>query len=73
MLSSWSLFRRSQYQKDLNISFFIDYGTLAVENALKVAMDWKVQKLMLFGSLVDIQKEFLDNTERKGQRAYACI
>lgn len=68
MLSSWSLFRRSQYQKDLNISFFIDYGTLAVENALKVAMDWKVQKLILFDSLVDIQKEFqvIRNVRGKG-------
>ncbi|MDR1471882.1 MAG: L-lysine 6-transaminase [Synergistaceae bacterium] len=25
--------------------FFVDYGTLAVENAFKVAMDWKVNKL----------------------------
>ncbi|MDR1966636.1 MAG: L-lysine 6-transaminase [Synergistaceae bacterium] len=28
-----------------NHLFFVDYGTLAVENAFKVAMDWKVQKL----------------------------
>lgn len=27
-----------------NHLFLIDYGTLAVENALKVAMDWKVRK-----------------------------
>ncbi len=27
-----------------NNLFFIDYGTLAVENALKAAMDWKVRK-----------------------------
>ena len=26
--------------------FFVDYGTLAVENAFKVAMDWKVRKLL---------------------------
>jgi L-lysine 6-transaminase len=26
--------------------FFVDYGTLAVENAFKVAMDWKVNKLL---------------------------
>jgi len=31
--------------------FFIDYGTLAVENALKVAMDWKVQKLIERGGI----------------------
>jgi L-lysine 6-transaminase len=29
--------------------FIIDYGTLAIENALKVAMDWKVQKNMAKG------------------------
>jgi L-lysine 6-transaminase len=29
--------------------FLVDYGTLAVENAFKVAMDWKVQKLMAKG------------------------
>ena len=26
--------------------FFVDYGTLSVENSLKVAMDWKVNKLL---------------------------
>jgi len=31
--------------------FFVDYGTLAVENAMKVAMDWKVQKLMEKGKI----------------------
>ncbi|TYP57578.1 L-lysine 6-transaminase [Thermosediminibacter litoriperuensis] len=29
--------------------FLIDYGTLAVENALKVAMDWKVRKNLARG------------------------
>lgn len=31
--------------------FFIDYGTLAIENALKVAMDWKVRKLLSRGKI----------------------
>jgi len=31
--------------------FFIDYGTQAVENAIKVAMDWKVQKLLAKGKV----------------------
>jgi L-lysine 6-transaminase len=31
--------------------FFIDYGTLAVENAFKVAMDWKVSKLLERGAI----------------------
>lgn len=31
--------------------FFVDYGTLAVENAMKVAMDWKVQKLLEKGKI----------------------
>ena len=34
-----------------NHVFFIDYGTLAVENTFKVAMDWKVQKLMQKGKI----------------------
>ncbi len=34
-----------------NHLFFIDYGTLAVENALKAAMDWKVRKLLLRGAI----------------------
>ncbi len=31
--------------------FLIDYGTLAVENALKVAMDWKVRRLLAAGKV----------------------
>lgn len=31
--------------------FFVDYGTLAVENAMKVAMDWKVQRLAEKGKI----------------------
>ncbi|GHV53096.1 L-lysine 6-transaminase [Synergistales bacterium] len=31
--------------------FLIDYGTLAVENALKVAMDWKINKLLEKGKV----------------------
>jgi L-lysine 6-transaminase len=31
--------------------FLVDYGTLAVENSLKVAMDWKVNKLVESGRI----------------------
>ncbi|MDR1020111.1 MAG: L-lysine 6-transaminase [Synergistaceae bacterium] len=31
--------------------FFVDYGTLAVENSFKVAMDWKVNKLLERGAV----------------------
>lgn len=31
--------------------FLVDYGTLAVENAFKVAMDWKVNKLLEAGKI----------------------
>ncbi|KEJ92031.1 L-lysine 6-transaminase [Synergistes jonesii] len=31
--------------------FLIDYGTLAVENCFKIAMDWKVQKLIKKGKI----------------------
>lgn len=34
-----------------NHLFLIDYGTLAVENALKAAMDWKVRKLLAAGKV----------------------
>ncbi|MDO4988778.1 MAG: L-lysine 6-transaminase [Synergistes sp.] len=34
-----------------NHIFLIDYGTLAVENTFKVAMDWKIQKLMQSGKI----------------------
>ncbi|EFQ24018.1 L-lysine 6-transaminase precursor [Aminomonas paucivorans DSM 12260] len=34
-----------------NHVFFIDYGTLAVENTFKVAMDWKVRKLLAAGKI----------------------
>ncbi|MDR3255942.1 MAG: L-lysine 6-transaminase [Synergistaceae bacterium] len=34
-----------------NHLFLVDYGTLAVENAFKVAMDWKVNKLIERGKL----------------------
>jgi L-lysine 6-transaminase len=37
--------------KGFNHLFFIDYGTLAIENALKVAMDWKVRKLLAQGKI----------------------
>jgi len=32
--------------------FFIDYGTLAVENAIKAAMDWKVRKNIEEGRII---------------------
>src|SRR5690606_19031216 len=34
-----------------NHTFFIDYGTLAVENTFKTAMDWKVRKLLKAGKV----------------------
>jgi L-lysine 6-transaminase len=34
-----------------NHLFLVDYGTLAVENAFKVAMDWKVNKLLERGKV----------------------
>ena len=34
-----------------NHLFFVDYGTLAVENGLKVAMDWKINKLLEKGKI----------------------
>ena len=34
-----------------NHVFFIDYGTLAVENTFKVAMDWKVRRLLAAGKI----------------------
>jgi L-lysine 6-transaminase len=37
--------------KGFNHLFFVDYGTLAVENAFKVAMDWKVNKLAARGKI----------------------
>lgn len=37
--------------KGFNHTFFIDYGTLAVENTFKVAMDWKVSKLLAAGKI----------------------
>lgn len=36
-------FKRDVIPSDYNHVFFIDGGALAVENALKIAMDWKVQ------------------------------
>lgn len=43
--------------KDFNNFFFIDGGTLAVENALKASFDWKAQKL---GINTDDDIGFLD-------------
>ncbi|WP_422444643.1 L-lysine 6-transaminase [Thermoanaerobacterium sp. DL9XJH110] len=39
-----------------NHLFLIDYGTLAVENAIKVAMDWKVRK--------NLEKGYKESAER---------
>lgn len=39
-----------------NHLFLIDYGTLAVENALKVAMDWKVRKNLAKGYAESAEK-----------------
>ena len=39
-----------------NHLFMIDYGTLAIENALKVAMDWKVRKNITKGYTASAEK-----------------
>ncbi|MCS7027525.1 MAG: L-lysine 6-transaminase [Bacteroidia bacterium] len=39
-----SIFERVAMNKDFKYAFFIAGGTLAVENTLKAAMDWKVKK-----------------------------
>ncbi|ACZ19373.1 L-lysine 6-transaminase [Thermanaerovibrio acidaminovorans DSM 6589] len=44
-------FREVAMPKGFNHLFLIDYGTLAVENAFKVAMDWKVRKLLEAGKI----------------------
>lgn len=46
-------FERVAIPKELSYAFFIDGGTLAVENALKVAFDWKTRLNLSKG----IQKE----------------
>src|SRR5207237_9261223 len=42
-------FNRVMGMKPLSRYFFIDGGALAVENALKAAMDWKVRKNLAAG------------------------
>ena len=44
-------FKEVAMPKGFNHLFLIDYGTLAVENTFKVAMDWKVRKLISQGKL----------------------
>jgi L-lysine 6-transaminase len=44
-------FREVAMPRGFNHLFLIDYGTLAVENAFKVAMDWKVRKLLQVGKI----------------------
>ena len=47
--------------KGFNHIFIVDYGTLAVENCFKVAMDWKVNKLLKAGKIT--QGAALDGTK----------
>lgn len=44
-------FRSVAMPKGFEHLFLIDYGTLAVENCFKVAMDWKVNKLLYAGKI----------------------
>jgi L-lysine 6-transaminase len=44
-------FAQEAMPKGFNHLFLIDYGTLAVENTFKIAMDWKVQKLLKAGKI----------------------
>ncbi len=45
------IFREVAMPEGFDHLFLIDYGTLAVENCLKVAMDWKVRKLIAQGKI----------------------
>ena len=40
----------------VSIIIYDDYGTLAIENALKVAMDWKVRKNIAKGYTASAEK-----------------
>lgn len=44
-------FKEVAIPQGYNHLFLVDYGTLAVENAFKVAMDWKVCKLLQAGKI----------------------
>jgi L-lysine 6-transaminase len=44
-------FSETAIPEGFNHLFLVDYGTLAVENAFKVAMDWKVNKLIEKGKI----------------------
>lgn len=44
-------FKEVAIPKGFEHLFLVDYGTLAVENAFKVAMDWKVNKLLKAGKI----------------------
>lgn len=44
-------FKEVAMPEGFNHLFLVDYGTLAVENAFKVAMDWKVTKLLKAGKI----------------------
>lgn len=44
-------FKEVAVPEGYNHLFLVDYGTLAVENAFKVAMDWKVNKLISAGKI----------------------
>ncbi|MDZ4744789.1 MAG: L-lysine 6-transaminase [bacterium] len=46
-------FRELAISEHFRYAFFIDGGTLAVENALKAAFDWKVQKNFAKGHLTE--------------------
>lgn len=50
-----AVFRRIMMPVDMPHLFLIDGGALAVENALKVAFDWKAQKLGVAGADPDPQ------------------
>ena len=44
-----NVFSKTAIPNYLPYAFFIDGGSLAVENALKVAFDWKVRKNLMSG------------------------
>lgn len=49
-------FMETAAPEGFNHLFIIDYGTLAIENALKVAMDWKVRKNIAKGYTESAEK-----------------
>ena len=62
-------FRRvMSYSSDFNHLFFISGGSLAVENALKAAFDWKIQKNIQAGRIKGDVKELQEEKRLLGDK-----